>query len=1039
MVFRVYPTPQSAPLRVDPGDTTYTPFTQLTGPVPDPTISMVKMMAIRVGMFGGVKAPTLYLQAGDGKPVEAAGFPTAVFRRPETPLENYVGNVQLFIEASNVFRIQVTFHKDSTEQWKLGIKNNATESREFTWVVAESEAETAQPWIDVTPAELTYQAPAEETVSQSVHVSNKGTGVLNVTALEQPLPPGFTLGSTLPLAVQPSKTASLSVSFTTAADPPLHKGTTVAAAELVTSPPDTTASSSPEHNRRVSLVVEATTPEIERSEVVLLLDGSESMAWDAKGNPPSTKAQSRWGELTSAVGQFLDLLAHFGEGHGRYGIARFPAGDPNIASTYDLVPMTDIPGLVHLADAKAAIADVEPFNGAPMGDGLDHVLAPKTGSFATDKASVRANRRLLIVMSDSAQSSGVHLPLECVAPPVGTAQVGRSLADRRISLFAVAYGIGGSSDVNHVLMQQLAEGSHGGGHVCSVDKAGSTASTLATALRRALKAGLRSATSTYDRGGSVFCPAGANALHDVLFTQYDDRVAVVLSWNTSDAERLRLELLTPRGEHITPETAGRDQFADVIFRGDDRSHMYLFKRDFLVGAGGRHGTWRLTVAPGGVFDPFLKPDDLLDGEEYSCEVIVDSALRLTLVTDRATYFTGDPITVSAVLTVSGRPVTGAEVFLHYWGSSVSWLNWVTALQLPADALAQAGEQLAGKDRSPLLVKQLAARLAGLDFDPGVPHVGMLAMSDPGGTGIYQATLTNTTMPEGYSFYVTARGTTSDGVNFRREAKKETYVLVRPSSEFSQMEIHQTERGVAKVTLVLRDKSGNVLHVDPKLVGGFDVVTTGGTVSDLVGHLDGTYSFDLAYDPGTEVSVGFRYAGETVFAPRNLLVLDDLQYPDRVIAYEPGVLREANRNADPEAALGAVVGRARHRHVSLGAGGRLTVGFGGRAVVGGNGSDVTVFVQPDTDRRAYRLEAYSVEREAWVTLGESIGITESFPLTTGPLRLTPALRITDLSGRTCDAELKPLVNPGVSVLGVGVRETTVDLPWLGDMLPDWLWH
>ena len=47
-------------------------------------------------------------------------------------------------------------------------------------MVADSIADTAQPWIVVTPATLHYAALINETNDESVQVSNKGTGTLNI-------------------------------------------------------------------------------------------------------------------------------------------------------------------------------------------------------------------------------------------------------------------------------------------------------------------------------------------------------------------------------------------------------------------------------------------------------------------------------------------------------------------------------------------------------------------------------------------------------------------------------------------------------------------------------------------------------------------------------------------------------------------------------------------------------------------------------------------------------------------------------------------
>ncbi|MCI9870539.1 hypothetical protein [Arthrobacter humicola] len=49
----------------------------------------------------------------------------------------------------NVLRLVVGFDRATEETWTLGIRNNdPSAERHFTWVVADSEAETVQPWVD---------------------------------------------------------------------------------------------------------------------------------------------------------------------------------------------------------------------------------------------------------------------------------------------------------------------------------------------------------------------------------------------------------------------------------------------------------------------------------------------------------------------------------------------------------------------------------------------------------------------------------------------------------------------------------------------------------------------------------------------------------------------------------------------------------------------------------------------------------------------------------------------------------------------------
>lgn len=1035
MPFLVFPDPPIAPLVVNPGATVFTKISQLAGESEPPGLYS-KMMFIRVAAFGAVSPPTLFLKAGTGGPVEAGRNTAALFRGPNP--SDYVGDVQLFDETHlppethNVFQIQMGFNEDTAEQWQLGIKNNDAVAREFTWVVAESEPKTAQPWIDISPGKLSFEALVGDSSAQSIQVANKGTGVLNITSIAPPLPDGFALGSPLPLVIPPSRKASLPITFHVPDDPP-PDGRISTTARLVASPPDTTATDSAGHQDRLSLT--ATT---QRLEVVLLLDASGSMSLDPTGDEPDGPADSRWGELSSATGQFLNLLAHFAEGRGRFGITRFPARVEQNPATFDIAPMADIPGLSGMSTAQAAVAAVQPDGDTPMGDGLDHVLSTATGYFATDPLGVRANRRWLILMSDGAHNGGTHHPREFIAPPKGIAPAGASLEARNISVFAVAYGIENFTDVNHTLLKELCEGSLGGGQLRSVDQEGTTATDLAAALRDAIKSALTTTASPRDPNG-VLPPGSAEVRHDVLLTQYDRRAALLMTWNTPDAGRLRLELLTPLQERLTPENVGQGAFQDVDFRGDSRSQVYLIGPGFLDGGADsttRHGTWTYCittpadVAPG--------PGDVpagATGEHYAYDVLVDSGLQLSVALDRTWYDAGVPITVSARLTAEGKPLPRASVTLSVSAPTRSVDNWLTSLTIPAAAVELAEQELAGRDSSPLLIKKRAAKLAGFEFDAARQLITM-PMSDPDGTGVYQATFTRTSVPGAYTLYATATGT-SDGVDFRREAKRETHVMVRPEPEHSLMDIQQHASGMAEVIVTPRDAFGNVLLVDPQAVGGLQPTAPGTAFGDITTRLNGTYAFPAAYDPSHTPAIGLLYDGQEVVSPQSTLPLGDLQYPDRVFDFTPGALDHANRHLEAEAVLGPLHLKESDRFVSLGGGGRLVVGFVQHVVVGGSDADVTVFVRFDEEPCAYRLEAFSMARQDWVTLGESTGVTKSFSLRAGQLESTPALRITDTSGRIRDAERHLLQTPGVGIRAVGVRETAAGVPEGVDRLPDWL--
>ena len=152
MVFKLFPDPPVAPLGVPGGGRTDAGFVQLAGePLAEFAGIYARMMFLRVAMIGGTAAPSLFVRAGQGPAVAAATGTLPVFRatRPDGTGSSYVGDVFALPREGNVFRVLVGFAAATEETWSLGIRNNDPGAeRYFTWAVADSDAEAAQPWVD---------------------------------------------------------------------------------------------------------------------------------------------------------------------------------------------------------------------------------------------------------------------------------------------------------------------------------------------------------------------------------------------------------------------------------------------------------------------------------------------------------------------------------------------------------------------------------------------------------------------------------------------------------------------------------------------------------------------------------------------------------------------------------------------------------------------------------------------------------------------------------------------------------------------------
>jgi hypothetical protein len=1010
MAFDVYPKNQPAPLKVvkapSPGVPTSSPpqpITQRAAVYAPYQGTYAQMMFIGVAMTGPAAAPTFQLQAGTGAPMPLG---TQSVQINSDAAGTRLGDAWATPSSANVFDIFVGFDLATTVTWNLTIQNNdTTTDGDFTWVVADNPADTVQPWIDVDPGALSLDVLIHEVDSDSVQVLNYGTGPFTVTAVSPALPANLALAPALPLTVAPGAAVAMAVTFSA----PGTSGPTPATVTLTTNPADPGAGTTGHNNQ---LAINALAQQLE---VVLLLDDSGSMSWDALGNPPTSSEHSRWSELATAANDFLDFLAHFGNNHGGYGIARFPAGDPSNPATFDIVPFTAIPPQPSIGTAQDAISAITPLNGTPMGDGMHRVMDKATSYFATDQSSIDNNRRWLILMSDGAQNQGSS-PTDFTTPT-------DLLLQNKITLFAVGYGIRGYSNVDLDLLTTLASASYGG-QIMAVDQDGTTASDLALALRGAIKAGLTPLASSRDPS-AVFLTGQDEARHDVLLTPYDGKAAFSLNWNTPDAGRLRLELLSPACEVITPENAGQGPLSQVTFRGATRYQSYYFDSDFLANPGGqpRYGTWTMVVTrPIELQAVPAEPAAASQVyENYAYDVVAESSLRMQLTLDRSAYYAGDPVGVSARLTAAGLPVTGASVVLSTASPAQSLANWLARLTVPADAMAQAAQQLQGQDATPILIKARAAQIAGLRFDPST-QPGSLVMSDARGIGTYQATYTDTAVPEQRTLYVTAIGDTPDSTSFRREGKLGMFVQVRPDPIATILTVHFGSTGTVSATVFPLDTLGNVPFTEPRQAGSLQLVASGAEFTGpMVNNLDGSYSRPLRIT-GPSPAVGVQFDGQDVIPPRPLPPLAGLHYVDEVLGFDVGAIASANQHADPHAALGSIAGRPADQFVALGAGGKLGVAIRESVIVAAGGDDdITVFVQPEDDLRSYRVDVFDVWHRKWVHLGDSIGVTQAFGLRAAKLRDTRGIRITDTSGRARAADLSGLSAPGACITGVGVRK------------------
>lgn len=959
---------------------------------------------------------------------------------------------------NNVYFLKIIIFSPSTT-FEIRIENNSAAAWEIVWVEADTDDGSQQPWIDVTPAELNYNHLITESDTQAITVTNKGTGAFNITGLNPTLGTGFSLPmpSPLPATVAPNNSIPLQITF---AAPSTPADTASAATTVVIDPPDLGASTTTGHNQQVTLNTQT-----QELEIVLLLDTSGSMGWQPNGDRTGPLT-SRWEDLEDAADQFLALLLGFGDSRGRFGIVRYPGTDLTNLTTYVLfAPQTIEPAQISSAQAQLSLT---PDGGTPMGDGLAVATSDPGGAIPTPGyfTNTLFNRRWLLLMSDGYNNDGIANPRDFIAPD---AAPGESLADKFIKVYSVAYGTADGKQVNAPLLQDIANGSYEGGEFLRVNPEPGipgppvTALEVAQRFRKVILSGLTTTMTSPTDPRGLLHPGAAEVRHQVTITPYDTKVAFTLNWNTPDADRVRLELLTPNCEHITPESVdsgggygygygygyGSNE-QDITIQRGRRYLVYFINQDYLRNSldpsSPRYGIWQLIVSSSAIANSnntntpqidvlsttAASANNFSNQEYYDYDVIIESQLQLKVNFDRDTYYAGDPIGLSAKLTTAGKPILKAAVRVEVTSPGQSIDNWVATAKVTPEELAQAAEAFVGQDINPLAIKVAALREKGVFFD-STTNTTTLVMEDRTNRGTYTTTFSQTFIPESYKFYVTAVGSTDDAVLFRREAQVETYILVKPDPQcslISLQDIRTSGQGLlsANAVVTLRDCFNNILLFDPE----YDPVAqltlqNGSFTGDLISNLDGTYTQSINFSPDAAPVIGIQAKGENIVSTKPIGSIAQTKYVDQIIDFELGGEAEsgANQHRDPQAALGDVVAKGSDEFVSLGAFGVLTVGIDGQVIVGRGDDDITIYVKPDEDLRPYLVEALPGDFDTdWIEVGTSAGVTQSFSLRKANIKTAKWLRITDRSGQTRDSQFNPSPTPGVGILGVGIKQTSL---------------
>ncbi|MGH8881510.1 MAG: IPT/TIG domain-containing protein, partial [Stackebrandtia sp.] len=259
MTFRVYPDPPTDQLALAAGATSApVPIVEeLFGSSAGRTTMFIRYVLVGTDCAPPPSpAPTVFLVT-DGSEREI----TSVNNVDPTPVAAGRAFATVIPEGRAVFRLEVTKNTPARITWQIRFRNNHAAAAQLTWVVADAEAETRQPWIEAPHEAVWPTMPSGiqpgQAVPLTVQVANKGTASLVISDAPGRLENSdFTL-STVPPPIPPNACGNLEFEFT----PPASPGRRTVS-YIATSNDSTALAGPPEasHNKRLDLVAEVGIP-----------------------------------------------------------------------------------------------------------------------------------------------------------------------------------------------------------------------------------------------------------------------------------------------------------------------------------------------------------------------------------------------------------------------------------------------------------------------------------------------------------------------------------------------------------------------------------------------------------------------------------------------------------------------------------------------------------------------------------------------------------------------------------------------------------
>jgi opacity protein-like surface antigen len=571
--------------------------------------------------------------------------------------------------------------------------------------------------------------------------------------------------------------------------------------------------------------------------IVLLFDTSGSMAWDHNGNVSVPVDEQRLTLAKRAATPFMDLLYDHGEGKANFGIGGFPRQPYAGCFGEEITEITPITISSHDTAVNQTIPNLEAAGATPLLAGMETAVA----MFGPETPKV------IVLLSD-----GYHnCPSYVEAGDEEFVDLVADLTAKSISVYIIGFARPG--DVDHHFLDEIATATTGQFHDVTsapgfnphtwhpaTDLQGTYKSILADGLGLEMIA---------DPLGMI--KGGQTEIHEVRINENDEKISFFLSWVTPDENRLGLAIRSSDGQEIPAHTT------PGVLRHEGSIYKIVTVDSSFLKHPGKVGPepWTIEI-----------DSSQIDGNEQECyqySVIADSRLKMRTALDKASYQTGEVVTLTARITEAGQPLTGLDdVKVKITRPKDGAGNWFAMNKVSAKELEPIPENLGAENLSPAHRKAIFLSEVRKVAFPARTGPTALQLYDDGthgdvtaGDGTYTNRFMDTSREGTYAFRYHATGPTSGGNAFDREDTIQKYITVNVVSEsirVSAARLPSVKGKLRQFSIVVTPKDSLGNYLGPRYSKMIKTTASQGRFINVVqDNLDGTYSQTLQLPPSAD--------------------------------------------------------------------------------------------------------------------------------------------------------------------------------------------